>query len=72
MPQIIGDLKVAKIFDGTTDGSWIWDASVAYYLEAHDLPPEPEFLAYLRGRNFTYVAPTEEQITAAADALRSQ
>ncbi|KJE24850.1 hypothetical protein FF36_00857 [Frankia torreyi] len=128
MPQIIGDLKMAKVFDGTadgtpfitdrpelppgrersevlaylrhaavilraagldvdqldparpkqvpmallTDGFWIWDASVAYYLEAHDLPPEPEFLEYLRGRDFTYVAPTREQITAAADALRSQ
>ncbi|ETA03049.1 hypothetical protein CcI156_02950 [Frankia sp. CcI156] len=128
MPLIRGDLKVAKVFDGTadgvpfivdrldlpagrersdflaylrqgavimraagldvdqldesrekrvpiallTDGEWVWDASIAYYLEEHDLPPEPAFLDYLRGRDFTYVAPTEEQVSAAAAALRAR
>ena len=55
-----------------TDGEWVWSASIAYYLEEHDLPPEPAFLDYLRGRDFTYVAPTEEQVSAAAAALRAR
>ncbi|WP_462166876.1 hypothetical protein, partial [Frankia sp. AiPs1] len=52
-----------------TDGEWVWSASIAYYLEEHDLPPEPEFLDYLRGRNFHYVAPAKERVKSAGRAL---
>lgn len=55
-----------------TDGEWVWSGSVAYYLEEHDLPPEPAFLDYLRGRNLAYEAPTPEQIDAAAAAIQAQ
>ena len=30
-----------------TDGRWIWDDSVAYYLRWHLVPPEPDFLAHI-------------------------
>ncbi|MCK9878369.1 hypothetical protein MXD59_21785 [Frankia sp. Ag45/Mut15] len=55
-----------------TDGEWVWSASVAYYLEEHELPPEPEFLHYLRSRDFRYVAPAKETIRSASLALESQ
>ncbi|MCM3922847.1 hypothetical protein ND748_14400 [Frankia sp. AiPs1] len=127
MPQILGDFKVASVFDGTTDGVpfiagrpplssgserakllaylkqgelilraaglgidqldpargqqvpiivctdgvWIWDASIAYYLTEHDLPPEPAFLDYLRSRAFQYEAPTEERTDAALAAIQA-
>jgi hypothetical protein len=35
-----------------TDGSWIWAGSVAYYLRKHDLAPEPDLLAHIRGQGF--------------------
>ncbi len=54
-----------------TDGTWIWDASIAYYLTEHDLPPEPEFMAYLRARDFRYEAPSTERIQSALAATRS-
>ncbi|EIV93150.1 hypothetical protein [Frankia sp. QA3] len=128
MPEVVGDVKIAKLFDGMrdgtpfvvdrpalpagrersdflaylrqgkvilraaglsvdrldesrgqqvpiaylTDGEWVWSASVAYYLVEHDLPPEAAFLAHVRDRNFAYVAPTPEQIEAAAAAIQAQ
>ncbi len=128
MPEVVGDVKIAKLFDGMregtpfvadrpplpagrersdflaylrqgkvilraaglsvdrldesrgqqvpivylTDGAWVWSGSIAYYLEEHELPPEPAFLDYLRGRNFAYEAPTPEQVDAAAAAIRAQ
>ncbi|SNQ46528.1 conserved hypothetical protein [Frankia canadensis] len=56
----------------STDGRWIWDASIAYYLREHELSPEPAFIAYLRERNFHYEAPTPEQVTAALAALQTR
>ncbi|MCM3922848.1 hypothetical protein ND748_14405 [Frankia sp. AiPs1] len=50
----------------------MWSKSIAYYLEEHELPPEPAFLDYLRGRNFTYKPPTPEQVGAAAAGIRAQ
>ncbi|KQC39232.1 hypothetical protein [Frankia sp. ACN1ag] len=55
-----------------TDGVWVWDASVAYYLTEHDLPPEPAFLDYLRGRDFRYEAPAEERVDAALAAIQAE
>lgn len=60
--------KVPLVYQ--TDGEWIWGRAVAYYLEEHEVPPEPDFLEYLRARGFQYVTPTEERIEAAAEALK--
>jgi hypothetical protein len=35
-----------------TDGEWIWPGAVAYYLRTHEIPPEADFLAHIRGRGF--------------------
>lgn len=53
-----------------TDGEWAWSASIAYCLEKYDLPPEPAFLEYLRSRDFRYTEPGQDQVTAAAQAVR--
>jgi hypothetical protein len=35
-----------------TDGTWIWHASVAYYLRKYGTPPEPELVAHIRAQKF--------------------
>lgn len=126
MPEIVGDFKVANVFDGRTDGryfirdrpplppgeirdsvlaylrqgavlmmarsldpdeldparpdrvpvglltdgTWVWDASIAYYLAEHGLPPEPAFIEYLQGRNFHYEAPSRALFDAVQAAMR--
>jgi hypothetical protein len=35
-----------------TDGVWVWPGAVAYYLRKHDVPPDPELVAHIRGRGF--------------------
>jgi hypothetical protein len=35
-----------------TDGKWIWSGAVAYYLRSHEIPPEPDLVAHIRGRAF--------------------
>ncbi|GGM59082.1 hypothetical protein GCM10012275_32760 [Longimycelium tulufanense] len=42
-----------------TDGTWIWPASVAYYLRQHGVPPEPELVAHARKNDF--VVPAVDQ-----------
>ncbi|WP_261565213.1 hypothetical protein [Frankia gtarii] len=125
MPEIVGDVKIAKLFDGmdgevpwvrgraplppgeersrfveylqrgvtilrvaglvedlldpsrgrkvslvyVTDGDWVWSLEIVYYLQEHDLPPEPEFIDYVRSRDFRYVEPSEERVAAASRAL---
>ncbi len=39
-----------------TDGSWVWPGAVVYYLRKHDVTPDPELLAHIRGRDFTMPA----------------
>ncbi|KJE22122.1 hypothetical protein FF36_03554 [Frankia torreyi] len=55
-----------------TDGNWIWTDSIAYYLEAYGLAPQPEFLAHIRDREYRYVRPVEEQIGLAGDVLQER
>jgi len=50
-----------------TDGEWLWSGEHAYYLEAHDILPEPEFLAHMASNDFTVPAVGDE---ARAEALR--
>lgn len=36
-----------------TDGVWVWPGAVTHYLRNHQIPPDPELLAHIRGRGFT-------------------
>ncbi|MDQ0378241.1 hypothetical protein FB470_002235 [Amycolatopsis thermophila] len=53
-----------------TDGTWIWHASVPHYLRKYGTPPEPDFLAHIRGQDFQppYVDKLTRR-TAAAELL---
>lgn len=53
-----------------TDGTWVWSASVPYYLREDGTPPEPELVAHIRAQNFQppYVEPLIRR-TAEADLL---
>ncbi|MEV6714366.1 hypothetical protein AB0M48_20285 [Lentzea sp. NPDC051208] len=34
-----------------TDGRWVWSASIAHYLERHDVSPDQSLLGHIRDRN---------------------
>ncbi len=55
-----------------SDGEWVLSASIGYHLEEHELSPEPEFLDYLRARNYNYVTPTEDRVRLAGRAVRGE
>lgn len=50
-----------------TDGTWIWDEAVGYYLRWHQVPPEPDLLAHIRGRSY-YAATVEGSVRETARA----
>ncbi|MFV2172111.1 hypothetical protein ACFHW2_06820 [Actinomadura sp. LOL_016] len=35
-----------------TDGTWLWQGSVGYYLKTHGLPPEPALVAHVQSAGF--------------------
>lgn len=55
-----------------TDGKWIWNDAVRYYLEVHGVPPEPRFLAALRAVGFHYSEPSREEISTAGRVLEER
>ncbi|MCK9923302.1 hypothetical protein MXD61_15720 [Frankia sp. AgPm24] len=55
-----------------TDGSWVWNDAVIYYLDSYDIGPQAELLTHIRGRGHTFTAPTDEQISAAQDVLQER
>lgn len=50
-----------------TDGIWIWDDAVTYYLRWHHVPPEPDLLTHIRGRGY-HAATVEGGVREAAQA----
>ncbi|CAO5186934.1 conserved hypothetical protein [Frankia sp. AiPs1] len=55
-----------------TDGSWIWNDALAYYLEAHGIGPQAAFLTHIRGRGYLFTTPTKEQLDAAQKVLQER
>jgi len=55
-----------------TDGSWFWPGAVSYYLREHEVPPDPEFLAHIRARQFTLPVVEETQRDLAITAITQQ
>jgi hypothetical protein len=54
-----------------SDGTWIWPGAVAYYLRAHDVPPEPELVAHVRANGFELPDVPEPVLSAALKHLYS-
>jgi hypothetical protein len=53
-----------------TDGTWIWNASVRYYLDTHGIAPDKDFLAHIVANEYVPVRPDEPTIRAALAELR--
>lgn len=49
-----------------TDGEFVWTGPVTYYVQTYGIAPDPEFLAYVRSRDYQPRVPTREEIEAAA------
>lgn len=53
-----------------TDGEWVWDESLIYYVARHRLSPGQEFLDYLTRRDFVPRVPTASELEAVREILR--
>lgn len=54
----------------STDGTWIWGAALRYYVEAHGIAPEPDFLAHIVSHEYVAPEPDETAWRAALAQLR--
>lgn len=45
-----------------TDGTWIWNDALIYYLAEYGLAPEPDFLAAMRNAGWSCPIPTLEVV----------
>jgi len=52
-----------------TDGEWVWNGAVEYYIEKYLVSPGSEFLEYLDAIGFRHDPPTDAEIQAAADMI---
>ncbi len=55
-----------------TDGEWVWSSETSYYLREHDIAPDPDFLNYLRSREYRYIEPSSDRVQAASQAVKSR
>ena len=52
-----------------TDGTWVWNDALAYYLAEYGLAPEPEFLAAMEAADWVCPTPGSEVVEAALEEL---
>lgn len=55
-----------------TDGEWIWEESLTYFVAEHNFCPPDHFMSYLRERNFEPRTPSREQAAAVSEALQAE
>ncbi|MGH3830138.1 MAG: hypothetical protein ACRDRS_06730 [Pseudonocardiaceae bacterium] len=55
-----------------TDGTWIWNSALRYYVTTHGVAPEPEFLAHIARRNYEATIPEEPTWREALQVLRAK
>lgn len=53
-----------------TDGEWIWNAGLTYYLVTHHITPEPEFMAYIATQNYQASSVDRLALREALDVLQ--
>jgi hypothetical protein len=54
-----------------TDGTWIWNEALRYYVLTHGIAPEDEFLAHIIGRGYQAAMPDEPAWREALAVLRA-
>ena len=52
-----------------TDGAWVWNDGLTYYVRVHGVAPEDELLLWIREQNYRCAAPDEAAQDHALDAL---
>ena len=52
-----------------TDGTWVWNDALTYYVRMHGLAPEDEFRDHIAGRAYACPAPDEAARDQALAAL---
>jgi hypothetical protein len=52
-----------------TDGTWLWNDGVAYYLDIHHLAPDPGLYKHIRARRYACAQPDRAAVHAAIRAL---
>ena len=55
-----------------TDGVWVWQGAVPYYLAQYGVPPEPALIEHIRNRRFTLSEIDERTRDAVTNHLRGQ
>ncbi|WP_239785077.1 hypothetical protein [Saccharopolyspora erythraea] len=55
-----------------TDGSWLWQGAVAYYLAQYGVPPEADLVEHIRARRFTLAEVDDATRDAAVSELLDQ
>ena len=53
-----------------TDGEWIWNDSLTYFVKKYRIASADDFMRYLRRRDFEPRRPTEAEIKAAWEAIQ--
>ncbi|GAA1995092.1 hypothetical protein [Catenulispora subtropica] len=52
-----------------TDGTWVWNDALTYYVSEYGYAPEPDFLAVMRATDFQCPVPTTAAVERALDEL---
>jgi hypothetical protein len=65
------DAEAGAIVPGTwhTDGTWLWQGAVPYYLTQYGVPPEPELLEHVRSERFVLAEVDDRTRDAAVTQL---
>jgi len=53
-----------------TDGTWLWNRGMRYYVHTYGIAPEPEFLAHMAACEYLAVPADEDAQQAALAVLR--
>jgi hypothetical protein len=48
-----------------TDGVWIWDIEISYYLKTYGYAPDPEFYEHIKAQNYQVSTPSEATLLEA-------
>jgi len=52
-----------------TDGAWVWNDALTYYVQVHDLAPEDEFHQHIKANGYACPAPDDAAQDRALDVL---
>jgi hypothetical protein len=54
-----------------SDGEWIWNEGLAYYVEVYGVTPDADFMTHIRQRDYTPATPDQETSSRALQELEA-